>query len=183
MVYEDAAEFAVDLAAQVTKFEPKVGAKALPLIPNLRLGLNIAACDGLPLVAIIENVSSNWKGLFTNLVALSQTDSLAGQAHYVLLKDTKGLALLDGFKPGNLIYVLKPDNFGVTGEVVTTFQDKETLSSAALEAGFSSARTAKSGSRQHVRQGKLKGVTWDSQVPRTDGATNLNSPRERSNPR
>ena len=55
MVYGDIDSFAVDLVVQANKFQPKSGLKDLPLISSLRLGLNIAACDGLPLVVIIHN--------------------------------------------------------------------------------------------------------------------------------
>ncbi len=182
MVYKDVASFASNLYLLAKKFEPEVEGKALPLMPSLRLGLNIAACDGLPLVAIIEDESSEWEEVFVNLVHLSQTDSLSGQAHYVLLKDTKGIDNLKGYRPDNFVYVLLPDSFGVSGEVVATFPDKEALSLVALEAAFNMAQMPKkvlSDSRQHVRQGKRKGITWESQLPRADGSARSTSPEDR----
>ena len=182
MVYGDIDSFTVDLAAQANKFQPAVGLKALPLIPNLRLGLNIAACDGLPLVVIIHNESSKGKKSFSSLVKLSQTDSLSGQAHYVLLEDTKEIENLKGYKSDNLFYVLKPDSFGVTGRVVVSFLDKESLSLVALGAAFDAARIPKKtldDSRQHVRQGRRKGIAWESQEPRADGSARSTPPGER----
>jgi len=196
MVYGDIDSFAVDLAAQANKFQPAVGLKALPLIPNLRLGLNIAACDGLPLVVIIDQESRTsqgrrlsltasrikWENLFSNLVSLSQTDSLYGQAHYVLLKDTKEIENLKDYRSDNFVYVLKPDSFGVTGRVVASFLDKESLSSVALGAAFDAARIPRKtldDSRQHVRQGRRKGIAWESQEPRADGSARSTPPGER----
>jgi len=162
MVYGDVASFATGLATLAKKFEANTVAKTLPLIPSLRLGLNIAACDGIPLVAIVESKNRSWKKLFEHLVELSQSAALSGQAHYVVLKDSKGLEVMAGYKPEQFIYVLKTDVFGVTGEVVAAFKDTKTLSSVALETVFSSARIEKDRSRQHVRQGKLEGVSWES---------------------
>ncbi len=182
MVYKNIDSFAVNLASLANKFESEVGIKSLPLIPSLRLGLNIAACDGLPLVVIINNESGKWKKVFSSLVKLSQTDSLSGQAHYVLLKDTKEIENLKDYKSDNFVYVLKPDNFGITGRVVAAFRDKEALSLVALRAAFDTARIPKkalSDSRQHVRQGRRKGITWESQMPRADGSARSTSPSDR----
>jgi hypothetical protein len=162
MVYGDVASFAAGLDTLAKKFEANGVAKTLPLVPNLRLGLNIAACDGIPLVAIIESKKRSWKKLFAHLVELSQSDALSGQAHYVVLKNSKELEVMEGYRPDQLIYVLKTDAFGVTGEVVATFKDTKTLSSVALEVEFSGARIEKDRSRQHVRQGRLEGITWES---------------------
>jgi hypothetical protein len=182
MVYKNIDSFAVNLASLANKFKSKVGIKSLPLIPSLRLGLNIAACDGIPLVVIINNESRKWEKLFSNLVNLSQTDSLSGQAHYVLLKDTKEIENLKDYKSDNFVYILKPDSFGITGRVVATFRDKEDLSLIALETAFDTARISKkilSDSRQHVRQGRRKGITWESQMPRADGKARSTSPSDR----
>lgn len=162
MVYGDVASFVSGLDTLAKKFEANVVAKTLPLIPSLRLGLNIAACDGIPLVVIVESKKRSWEKLFNHLIELSQSDALAGQAHYVVLKDSKGLEVMAGYKPDQFIYVLKTDVFGVSGEVVATFKDTKTLSPVALATGFSSARIAKDSSRQHVREGKLEGVSWES---------------------
>jgi hypothetical protein len=182
MVYKNVDSFAVNLASLANGFGSEVGTKSLPLIPSLRLGLNIAACDGLPLVVIINDESREWEKAFSRLVELSQTDSLSGQAHYVLLKDTKEIKSLKDYKPDNFVYVLKPDSFGITGRVVAAFRDKETLSLVALGASFDTARMPKkalSDSRQHVREGRRKGIAWESPMPRADGSARSTSPSDR----
>ena len=182
MVYKNIDSFAVNLASLANKFESEVGIKSLPLMPSLRLGLNIAACDGIPLVVIINNESRKWKKLFSSLVSLSQTDSLSGQAHYVFLNDTKELENLKDYKPDDFVYILKPDSFGITGKVVATFRNKEDLSLVALGAAYDTARIPQktlSDSRQHVRQGRLRDITWESLMPRADGNARSTSPRDR----
>ena len=182
MVYKNTDSFAANLASLANKFESEVGIKSLPLIPSLRLGLNIAACDGLPLVVIINDESRKGEKAFSSLAKLSQAESLSGQAHYVLLKDTKEIENLKDYKSGNFVYVLKPDSFGITGRVVATFRDKETLSLVALGASFDTAQRPKktlSDSRQHVREGRRKGITWESQMPRFDGNARSTSPSDR----
>jgi len=65
---------------------------------------------------------------------------------------------------------------------VAAFRDKETLSLVALGASFDTARMPKkalSDSRQHVRQGRRKGITWESQMPRADGSARSTSPSDR----
>jgi hypothetical protein len=100
----------------------------------------------------------------------------------VLLKDTKGIENLKNYKADNIVYILKPNSFGVTGEVVAVFQDTKTLSLVALETAFNSAQIPKktlNDSRQHVRQGKQKGITWESPLPRADGRARSTSPDDR----
>ena len=63
MVYKNTDSFAVNLASLANKFESKAGIKSLPLIPSLRLGLNIAACDGIPLVVIIDETTQSHRRL------------------------------------------------------------------------------------------------------------------------
>ena len=187
MVYKDIDSFASDLSSLARKFDSANRKEvslieSLPLIPSLRLGLNIAACDSLPLVVVIEDDSDKQREKFLYLTHLSRNDSLAGQAHYVLLKDTKEIEDLKNYKEGNFVYVLKPDNFGVTGEVVAAFQDIKTLSVVALETAFNIAQAPKkslSDSRQHVRKGKREGITWESQLPRADGSARSTSPKDR----
>jgi len=182
MVYGNVDSFAADLVAQAHKFQPKVGLKALPIIPNLRLGLNISACDGLPLVVINQKESRKGKKLFSSLEKLSQTDSFSGQAHYVFLEDIKEIEDLKGYKPGNSVYVLEPDSFGVTGRIVASFLDEKPISLVALGAAFDAARTPKKNlddSRQHVRQGRRNGIYWESQEPRADGSARSTPPEER----
>ena len=82
----------------------------------------------------------------------------------------------------NFVYILKPDSFGITGRVVAAFRDKEDLSLIALETAFDTARIPEkmlSDSRQHVRQGRRKGITWESQMPRADGNARSTSPGDR----
>jgi len=182
MVYKNIDSFAVNLASIANKFESEVGIKSLPLMSNLRLGLNISACDGIPLVVIINNESRKLEKALSNIVKLSQADSLSGQAHYVLLKDTKEIENLKNYRPDNFVYVLKPDEFGITGSVVAAFRGKEDLSLIALRAAFDTARIPKktlNDSRQHVRQGRIKGITWESQMPRADGSARSTLPSDR----
>ena len=187
MVYKDIDSFASDLSSLASKFD-SVNRKeifrieSLPLMPSLRLGLNIAACDSLPLVVVIEDDSDKQREKFLYLTHLSRNDSLSGQAHYVLLKNTKEIEHLKNYKEDNFVYVLKPDNFGVTGEVVASFQDQSSLSLIALETAFDIAQTPKKyldDSRRHVRKGKREGITWESQLPRADGSARSTSPRDR----
>ncbi len=169
MVYKDVDKFVDSLDSLARKFEPGKGVESLPLIASQRLGLNISACDGLPLVAIIKDDTSEWKDLFSHLVSLSRTELFSGQAHYVLLEDDKDLQVMEGYEPGSFVYILKPDDFGVDGEVVASFQGKEEIIASAVRKYFDAAKVSKGESRQHVRKGKMKGISWESKIPRTDG--------------
>lgn len=165
MMFDGANDLAKKLRDLTAQFEAKPGDRGLLRIADLRLGLNIAASDGLPLVVGIGSESDH-----KILRESAWQDGMQGQAHYVLLADAKPLAKFEGFAPGAGIYVLQPETFGRTGKVVAQFSASEKLLATKLLAVLPNARIKKDEDRKHVRNAHRAGISWKSAIPVSDQA-------------
>jgi hypothetical protein len=149
---------AADMAARLRKIAAGYGATAdgttLPLVSDVRLGLNVASADGLPLVVLLGEVdekaiaklawSADWRGRF------------------VYAKAEK----LEGVKRASGLVVLGPEKFGRSGTVLAQGPagDAQKLYTAALKAWKPAAKTFGG----HVRDGRREGVFWETKAPVTD---------------
>ncbi|MAW60550.1 MAG: hypothetical protein CMJ94_06915 [Planctomycetes bacterium] len=168
MIFRDAASFAASLAELHERYKPKQGEAALPAVPTLRLALNVAASDGLPLIALVEADPKKRAAAAQELAAEARSHGIAGQAHFVLLDAEEALREFPGFEPGQQLYVLKPDTFARRAEVLTAFPAKEKKLGTKLLALLPSGRIDKAGQRDHVRQAKRAGISWKSAIPISD---------------
>lgn len=174
-ISSNAADFASVLneIARDNIHDPKAKAKerSLPLIKDLRLAMNVAACDSMPLVVHVgkdEREARRTQGL---LAPLAWSDEFVGQFRWVSLTSTKTLAAHEGMPVEPGLYVVQPDEFGVTCKVLA----KEKLGAGAqalrrtltegLEA-FDSPRIRRRG--QHVREGERKGYSWEHAVKQSE---------------
>lgn len=152
------------------QFEKKESLNGLPLIPNLRLALNIAACDALPLVALLRQSSSELFDKDNNLVLSKAYKLRSSQAHFVLINDSSALEKFPGYVSGKDVYVLQPNTFGTTAKVIYSFINKD-FSSLHYKSELAKGVFKKSNDHAHVREGKRKNIKWETQTPRTDGRT------------
>lgn len=166
--FENAEKFAAGLRSLAQEFPAKKAERALALVPDLRLGLNVAASDGLPLIAIVGEDNSSTRKLVDAMRDAFQKDALAGQAHCVRLDSTDSLEEYEGFVSGRTVYVLKPESFGRTAEVVTSFRSSEKKLATKLEIALQAGRIDKASHRDHVRQGRRAGISWKSKIPVSD---------------
>lgn len=172
MVFGDKDNFVAQLKKHAGSYEAKKADPGLPTVANLRLGINVAASDGLPLVAVVEKTGRDRKQLTDALAEVYQQEVLAGQAHFVVLEDDEALRTFDGFEQGRKLYVLQPDTFARNAKVITTFSAGEKKLAAKLQIALTSGRINKASRRDHVRQGRRAGISWKSAIPVTDGAAN-----------
>lgn len=170
MVFGDKENFIAKLNEQAGKFKPNKADASLPTVTDLRLGLNIAASDGLPLVAIVEEDARKRDQLQVALAEAYAKESIAGQAHFVVLHHDAALAAWEGYASGKSMYILQPDTFARSAKVVVAFSAGEKKLAAKLEAALSTGRIDKASHRDHVRQGRRAGIGWKSAIPVSDGA-------------
>lgn len=174
MIFDDASAMAATMRRALAKHEPTEETPALPEVGDVRLGLNLAACDGLPLVVGVARNAGIAAALRTELARISLTDPVIGRAHYVVLSEREPIdELLEvtGAAPGQSVLVLLPDAFGQAPELLlATGHGQQTLPEALARALRSpEIPGVPNDSNRHVREGKRRDIEWESEIPVTDG--------------
>ena len=158
--------------------------RILPEVPDLRLGLNIAACDDVPLVVCMAKDEKHAEEMRGLLAEHAWREELMGRAHYLVLvgrSATKEVRALAKTTLGAAdVVVLRPDAYGLDPRIVaTTRADSEGLLTTLGEAVDSPSRAAPD-SRSHIRTGQRNGIEWESAIPPTDGPEAEPAPGKRS---
>jgi hypothetical protein len=108
---------AKEMTRLAARYEPKEGAldhRPLPACADLRRGLNIAACDLLPLVVVAD------PSLESALAKLAWSDAFRGRFAYARADATAKVA---GVKAGDGLSVVAPDAYGVTAKMLASGRD------------------------------------------------------------
>jgi hypothetical protein len=141
----------------------------LPKVANVRLAINVAACDNQPLVLVFGGDAGVRKELEERLAALAWSDRFIGQFVYASASSPKDLAEFEGAKFENGILVIQSDKFGQKGKVLkrTAGATREELARCLSEGAKLFEREEKTFAG-HVREGHSKGVFWETVLPVTD---------------
>jgi hypothetical protein len=138
--------------------------RSLPVIKGLKLAMNVAACDSMPLVVAVGKNEKAMKKLNDLLAPLAWSDDFVGRFRWVSLSDTKDLTEYEGMPKKAGLYVIQPDAYGVSCELLADAGDgaKSKQLKAALAEGlaaFEAPRIKRRG--LHVREGERKGYSWE----------------------
>src|SRR5262249_47298268 len=140
----------------------------LPLVANVRLAVDVAACDNQPLVVVYGPDASARRALEERLRPLAWEDRFLGQFVYAATTIAKDVASVNGAKPG--IMVVEPDQFGQKGSVlghVGADANSQELARLLAE-GIALHQRQDKTFENHVREGQRRGVFWETAIPVTD---------------
>jgi hypothetical protein len=134
---------------------------------SVRLGINVASCDGLPSVVVFGKDKSEVAALNQKLSAVIWDEQLAGKFIYASTTNSADLKAVPGagFQSGFL--VIKPDAFGIKGQLIKIISPEvsdEQLKQALLTAANTYTRISKTHGL-HVRNGRQTGTIWKTEVP------------------
>ena len=162
--FRDAADLAETMKILSRDYKSKTLPSGAPLVENLRLALNVAACDHLPVVVSYAQTRARQSELSQQLGPLAWDSDLQGQAIYCQASpaELRRYRLTDS--EGYL--VLGPDEFGQSGTLLANFASLPT--SVQLSAGLARYQPGHLTAQQHIRQGHKQGVRWETRVPVTD---------------
>ena len=148
----------------------KTSLPALPVLPNVRLALNVAACDNLPLVAAVARSKGAMQKLRKQVNELAWSKAFIGRFIFVDAEAASELEKIKGVKNQEGVFVIAPDTFGQEGKVLT--QVKLGVSSKDLEESFARALALYEPERKetllHNALGRILDVNWKTQIPVTD---------------
>jgi len=170
-VYRDAQDMAADLRRLADPYRKTANASkksaVLPAMKSVRLGLNVASCDGLPFVVVVGKTRRDLDGLHKKLAGVVWKKDLIGKFIFASTTEAKDLAPIKGATFSAGIMVIKPDAYGVKGTVITKIGSRAgaaKIEKTLLDVAAKFVRTAKS-HRDHVRQGRRAGLQWKTEVP------------------
>ncbi|MGL4554748.1 MAG: thioredoxin family protein [Gemmataceae bacterium] len=155
--FRDAADMAARLRRIAAGYGKTKEPAALPLVSDVRLGLNVASADGLPLVALVGDVKDD------AVAKLAWSDAWRGRFVYVKAAKLDGVS---GVKVTSGLVILGPDRYGRSGTALAQGDaaDAERLYAEALRAWTPGAKSFSG----HVRDGRREGVFWETKTPVTD---------------
>ncbi len=162
--------------AHDVKAETLFSDTTLPVASNVEIGLNIAASDGLPLLIVTGENQQQLDGLIAKVLPAAWSEAVAGQYVYATAINADELNSITGIKSAgpsagsNAIMVIEPDQFGLSGKVLTQLDADATPESvkAKLVESIASFPRKPHNHQAHVRLGIELGVDWKSKIPETD---------------
>ena len=130
---------------------------ALPLLADLRRGLNVAACDIQPLV-VIAGIPEK------DLLPLAWSRDFIGRFAYARATADEAARVIEG-RIG-AVTVVQPDAFGLKGKTLAWGEGKDVA--ATLNQGLKAFVAESKDSRRHIDEGLRRGLRWTSEIPVTD---------------
>jgi len=138
----------------------------LPYLLDVRVGLNVAACDSQRLVILFAPSAAEKKKLEALLLPLAWNEKLAGNLLYATTSEEKDLEGIEGATKGAGLMVVEPDPYGMGARQVT-FIESGTKPAAALKQLLAAAEGNEMGSKdskRHIGRGLREGVQWEQVV-------------------
>jgi len=132
---------------------------ALPLLADLRRGLNVAACDLQPLVVIVG-------ADVPELLPLAWSRDFIGRFAYAKAGADEAGRVIEGKLGKAGVAVVQPDAYGLKGRLLAWGDGKGI--EAALAQGLKAFVAEPKDSRRHIDEGIRLGIVWKTEIPITD---------------
>lgn len=172
-----ASRAANQMAATMDRIAKSFQAKAddaatrnLPKLKDVRLGLNVAACDNQPLVVVIAKDTANQQQMESRLASFAWSNDFIGQFQYASSTNVADLKNLGETSEKTGYFVVQPNQFGSKGELLAELPanatDKELRDALNLSVVLH-VKSTKS-TRFHIQAGRENGINWKTEIPVTD---------------
>ncbi len=160
---EDMAKAMVRIAA---RYRAAGEPQALPVAGDVRLGLTIAASDGLPLVVVLAKEPA---ALEAKVAALTWRDEFIGRFTFAVAAGAKDCKGIDGVSGKEGIFFVEPDAFGQQGRAVGRVEaDSVDRLEEAMRAALRAHKAPAKDTRSHRLAGIESGVFYEPKLPVTD---------------
>jgi len=170
--FDDAADMAKTMKRIAAWYSPKAAdvSSDLPTVANVRLAINVAACDDQPLIVAIGKSAKARGQLIARLKPLAWNDEFRGRFAYAVASQSKDINDIAGAGSEDSILVVQPDRFGLKGMVLKACGAEASSEALAdcLRQGIAQYSRHIETFQDHVREGRLEGVFWKTAIPVTD---------------
>jgi hypothetical protein len=141
----------------------------LPYLVDVRRGLNVAACDLLPLAVVVGGDATERAAIEATLRPLAWADARRGRLLYAPAASAEALRHVAGVSRTARLVVLQADEFGRDGVLLSQTDEASSAALAkALDQGLRLHRPAKKDARTLIAKGRRAGVHWTPEIPVTD---------------
>jgi hypothetical protein len=167
----DAMASSLDTISQKHKVKDTKAPSTLPTAPNMRLAINVAACDNQALVICYAESAATLTRIENAITKLAWSESHLGQFHYVSSSKKEDLSNLEGVKIKEGLLIVEPNRFGTEAKVLAQHAvgDSSKTIDETLTAGRTAFdRTMGTNHRDHHMAGKKEKVYWETLIPVTD---------------
>lgn len=158
-------EMADTMRSLASRYRSREAAKPLPVMKSVRLALNVAACDGLPLVVAYGRTAADRGRVSRALARFAWAEGFRGRAVYAESSAFHELAELRGARDASGVLVVRPDAYGLGGQVVL---QAPSLDAARLDRALAQSGLVKGDPRAHMHGARQQGAFWWPEVPVTD---------------
>lgn len=169
--FEDAADMAKGMKELAARYQAKKDTKReLPVMKNVRLALDVAACDGRACVVSLAAGTEAAAKQEEALAAVAWSGDVEGKFVFATTTDAKELETVKGVTKKAGFFVIEPDAYGLEGKVLAEIDAKATgkdLEKALLKANEKHV-TPEKDPDAHIREGRRLGVEWETEIPDTD---------------
>lgn len=161
---------ALDQAAERYRAKPDAGAAPLPEVTTVKLALNVAAADNMPLVVVGPGEPAATGGVKEALAKLAWSPEFIGHFVYATAATADDLRAVSGVTAGNGVLVVQPEKFGRSGTILARSAAGADAAGLAdtLRSGLKRFQGEDKSFSDHVREGHRKRVFWETPVPVTD---------------
>ncbi|MFT7485763.1 MAG: hypothetical protein ACI9F9_001613 [Candidatus Paceibacteria bacterium] len=156
-----------------------LGKLGLPYLKDVRVALNVAACDSQRLVILYAKTDAECRKLEGMLQPLAWDKSLVGNLLYATTNEVKDLEQIDDVGRSAGLLIIEPGPYGVRGRQVG-FIDVSTKPASALRSLIKVAKANQLGSKDskvHIGLGMREGIEWKPAFEDTDTARTKRRPR------
>jgi hypothetical protein len=171
-LFQDATDMAKIMNGVAQQYGGKTNkvAPPLPLVANVRLALDVAACDNQPLVIFFAEKAETRKALQEKLTPLAWSDDFIGRFVFVSATCTKELAPIQNASTEAGVIVVQPDQFGLKGKILQHIGSESSSAdiSKTLKVAMGQFQPYQKSFKNHVQQGHKLGIFWDTAIPVTD---------------
>jgi hypothetical protein len=142
----------------------------IPYVDRVDLALNVAASDNRPLIVAFGSDETELAAINSKLQPLVWEPSVIGQFMYASTTDIAELKVLIGKDKSPGIFVVEPDEFGVSGNITQhaslNAESDEILT--AIKSGLTAFTPFNKDHRRHIANGYTVGIEWETVVPESD---------------
>ena len=170
-VYTDSQAMAADLRQIARQYAATAGDEevnpSVPRMKSVRLGINVASCDGLPSIVVFGTGPREVDRMNGKLRGVIWDTALAGKFIYSSTTKSSDLKIVAGATRRSGILVIEPDAYGLTGRLIKRIDagvSQEDLKSELIAVANSFTRRSKTHGL-HVRNGRRSGQLWKTEVP------------------
>lgn len=149
---------------------PGQGERELPKVANIRLALDVSACDHQPLAVLAAADANALRQLEERVRKLAWSQDFLGQLVYATTTNLNDLRAVEGVAQNGGLIVIQTDRYGLKGKVLAQApaNANDTDLAQTLRTGVRQYQRFDSTFENHIRSGHLAGIFWETQTPVTD---------------